>query len=132
MIVAFDVDDTLIIPSVATGFERDVPNYDVIRVYQFFHDQGHVMVIWSGGGAEYARMWAGKLGLVATYYLDKHDAFVKPDLTFDDSDLKLGTVNVKVRRINNRVVRYPDRVRTEQPASADEVGASRKRTEGAS
>ena len=50
MIIAFDVDDTLIVPSVATGFDRDTPNYDVIMLYRWFQSQGHTMVIWSGGG----------------------------------------------------------------------------------
>jgi hypothetical protein len=110
LIVAFDVDDTLIVPAVATGFDRDVPSYETIAVYRWFQAQGHEMVIWSGGGSDYAKMWAEKLGLVADLYLDKHDAHVKPHIAFDDSDLTLAQVNVKVRRVNNRVVRYPDRV----------------------
>ena len=109
--VAFDVDDTLIVPAVVTGFVRDVPNYETIAVYRWFQAQGHQMIIWSGGGADYAHQWADRLGLTADYYFDKHDRkALTPDLAFDDSDLTLATVNVKVRRINNSVVRYPDRV----------------------
>lgn len=118
--VAFDVDDTLIVPALATGFDRDVPNYETIAVYRWFQAQGHRMVIWSGGGADYAKQWAEKLGLVADDYLDKHykwdgqalfvDGPVKPDISFDDSDLTLATVNVKVKRLNNKVIRYPERI----------------------
>ena len=108
--VAFDVDDTLIIPAVATGFDRDVPNYDTVALYRWFQAQGHTMIVWSGGGADYARQWADKLGLVADEYLDKHAAGIAPDLAFDDSDLSLAKVNVKVKRINNKIVRYPDRI----------------------
>lgn len=127
LIVAFDVDDTLIIPAVATGFDRDVPNYDTIAVYRWFQAQGHTMIIWSGGGADYARQWAEKLGLVADQYLDKHyapavggqpltvDGPVQPDIAFDDSDLSLAKVNVKVKRLNNKVVRYPERVAKASP-----------------
>ncbi|KKN82065.1 hypothetical protein LCGC14_0313320 [marine sediment metagenome] len=111
LIVAFDVDDTLIIPASATGFDIDVPNYEVIAVYRWFQAQGHTMVIWSGGGEDYAKTWAAKLGLTADYYLDKHDTSLRPDLAFDDADLTLAKVNVKVKRVNNSVVRYPDRVR---------------------
>jgi phosphoserine phosphatase len=101
LVVAFDVDDTLIVPAVATGFDRDVPNYETIAVYRWFQAQGHTMVIWSGGGAQYARDWADKLGLVASFYLDKHSrqtpdgdyCILDPDLTFDDSVLTLGRVN---------------------------------------
>ena len=110
LIIAFDVDDTLIVPAVATGFERDVPSYEAIAVYRWFQAQGHEMVIWSGGGADYARQWADRLGLVADHYLDKHDAPFLPHIAFDDSDLTLAQVNVKVKRVQNRVVRYPDRV----------------------
>ena len=113
MLVAFDVDDTLIIPAAATGLDRDVPNYETIAVYRWFQAQGHTMIVWSGGGKDYAQMWGEKLGLNADSYFDKHDAGFRPDLTFDDSDLTLGTVNVKVKRLNNKVVRYPDRVNKE-------------------
>lgn len=111
LVVAFDVDDTLIVPAVATGFDQDVPNYETIAVYRWFQAQGHHMVIWSGGGEEYARHWAEKLGLHADEYADKHAGLGgRPDLAFDDGDISLAVVNVKVRRLNNRVVRYPDRV----------------------
>ena len=121
LLVAFDVDDTLIVPAVATGFDRDVPNYETIAVYRWFQSHGHLMVVWSGGGEDYARMWGEKLGLNADVYRDKHDRapftfphepFEKaaPDIAIDDSDLTLATVNVKVGRVNNRIVRYPDRV----------------------
>lgn len=127
LLVAFDVDDTLITPQVEkqggvwvpTG--PDVPNYEMVAVYRWFQAQGHIMVVWSGGGEDYARMCGEKLGLNADVYRDKHDAspFVfshepyekdTPDLAFDDSDIELATVNVKVKRANNGYVRYPDRV----------------------
>lgn len=114
LLVAFDVDDTLIVPACATGFDRDVPNYDTIAVYRWFQAQGHEMVVWSGGGADYARHWADKLGLEASYYLDKHAAkaegIIVPDIAFDDGDIRLATVNVKVKRLKNGIVRYPERV----------------------
>lgn len=119
LVVAFDVDDTLIVPAVATGFERDVPNYETIAVYRWFQAQGHTMVIWSGGGADYAAQWADKLGLKADFYMDKHDAHhdagingvVAADLAFDDSSyLDLGKVNIHVKRVNNGVVRHPERI----------------------
>jgi phosphoserine phosphatase len=55
MKIAFDIDDTLIIPSVATGFDRDTPNYEMINLYKWFESQGHYMIIWSGGGVDYAK-----------------------------------------------------------------------------
>lgn len=116
MKVAFDVDDTLIIPAVATGLDRDVPNYEVIAIYRWFQAQGNTMVIWSGGGKDYAQMWADKLGLEPDIVSDKMPDFrtAGVDLAFDDSDFELATVNVKVKRINNKVIRYPDKIRNKK------------------
>jgi hypothetical protein len=134
LVVAFDVDDTLIVPAVATGFDVDVPNYEMIAVFRWFQTQGHTMIIWSGGGEDYAAMWANKLGLIADAYHDKHyyaahiepKGFTKPDLSFDDSDLDLARVNVKVRRVNNKVVRWPERV-AKKAAMDQVVGIGRGR-----
>lgn len=103
MNIAFDVDDTLIIPSVATGFDRDVPNYETISVYRWFQAQGHHMIVWSGGGVDYARMWADKLGLNPDEIRVKEKSDV--DIAFDDCDVDLAKVNVKVKRFNNSVRR---------------------------
>lgn len=64
MKIAFDVDDTLIIPAIATGLKQDTPNYETIAIYKMFQNLGFFMVIWSGCGTDYARMWADKLGLI--------------------------------------------------------------------
>lgn len=133
LLIAFDVDDTLIVPAIATGLDRDVPNYETIAVYRWFQAQGHEMVVWSGGGADYAAMWGRTLGLAADHYLDKHSALLgeladrRVDLTFDDSDLTLGTTNVKVKRLNNGIVRYPDRV-SRRPIGTPRPGALRRGT----
>jgi hypothetical protein len=101
--IAFDVDDTLIVPSIATGFEVDVPNYGVLCMFKFFAEQGHHMIIWSGGGPDYARMWAGKLGLHAEIRSKEKSPDV--DIAFDDCDVDLAKVNVKIKRINNGISR---------------------------
>ncbi len=105
LVVAFDVDDTLIVPSVATEFDRDVPNYETIAVYKWFQNQGNYMIIWSGGGTDYATMWAEKLGLTADETIVKDLKRTDVDIAFDDMDVKLGTVNVKVKRLNNKISR---------------------------
>lgn len=103
-IIAFDVDDTLIIPAVATGLATDTPNYEMISLYLWFQKQGHRMIIWSGGGEDYARMWAEKLGLkpdvVAFKCVEKAEE-LKPDIAFDDCNVELARVNIKVKRISN-------------------------------
>jgi len=100
--IAFDVDDTLIIPSVA-GYAKDVPNYDTIALYRWFQAQGHYMIIWSGSGVDWAKTWAEKLGLKADEFPRKGS--IPVDIAFDDCDVKLGLVNVKVKRINNHISR---------------------------
>lgn len=111
MIIAFDVDDTLIIPAIATGRDIDTPSYDTIAIYKWFQNQGNRMIIWSGGGADYAQMWANKLGLTADQYLAKTTELKDQiDIAFDDSDINLAKVNVKVKRVANRIIRYPDKV----------------------
>lgn len=110
--IAFDVDDTLIVPAVATGLDIDVPNYPVIQIYKWFQDQGNHMTIWSGGGKDYAQMWADKLGLKPDRVEVKGPHIKKDefDICFDDADMIIGKVNVKVKRLNNSVVRYPDKI----------------------
>ncbi len=95
--IAWDVDGTLIHQD---GSREDTPRYDVIILFHIFQKLGCDMYIWSGGGVEYARRWAEKLGLQAT--IVPKGSF-KPSLTFDDLDLdmretekSLGLVNIQV------------------------------------
>ena len=103
MRIAFDVDDTLIIPSAVTG-NRDIPNYETIAVYRWFQAQGNYMIIWSGSGMAWAQAWADKLGLVPDEIRMKQYS-EDVDIAFDDCDVKLGKVNVKVKRVANDISR---------------------------
>ncbi len=121
MKVAFDIDDTLLIPNVATGFANDTPNYDTVALYKWFQDQGNEMVLWSGSGMDWAQTWGEKLGLQPFTVMKKEKVVVsdswatdpeKPgviypliDIAFDDCDVDLAKVNVKVKRVNNRADR---------------------------
>jgi len=104
--IAFDVDDCLLLPSVATGLDIDTPNYDNIDIFRYFQAQGHDMVVWSGSGMDYASRWAEKLGLRPCIVLEKrrYDTF-EPDICFDDCDVDLAKVNIKVKRLNNSISR---------------------------
>jgi len=101
MKIAFDVDDTLLIPSVAFN-GREIPNYDTVAMFKWFEAQGNDMIIWSGSGCDWASTWAEKLGLKARIIRKGAE---EVDIAFDDCDVKLGTVNVKVKRINNHISR---------------------------
>ncbi|MFW5983185.1 MAG: hypothetical protein ACOCQ4_01695 [bacterium] len=102
--IAFDLDDTLIIPAIATGFERDVPNYQNIQIFHWFQEQGHYIIVWSGGGVDYVQAWMDRLGLAPDEICKKGEKEV--DIAFDDADVQLGKVNIKVKRHNNSIQRY--------------------------
>lgn len=104
LVVAFDVDDTLIIPPEATGNKYDVPNHKTIAIYRWFKNQGAYMIVWSGGGVPYARRWVEKLNLNPDEIRMKQKS-ADVDIAFDDCDVDLARVNVKVKRLNNQVKR---------------------------
>jgi len=104
MKIAFDVDDTLIIPSVVTG-NRDVPNHDTIAIYRWFQAQGYEMIIWSGSGCDWAQTWGEKLGLEPFEVRPKLKHYNDVLIAFDDCDVELATVNIKVKRIENSISR---------------------------
>lgn len=102
--IAFDIDDTLIVPSVALGFGDETPNYETIAILKWFQAQGAEIVLWSGSGIDWAKRWGEKLGLQPFVVLqkEKNEAI---DIAFDDCDVDLGKVNIKVKRINNSISR---------------------------
>jgi len=125
MKIAFDIDDTLIVPSIATTDNggRDTPNYETIAIYKWFQAQGHEMILWSGSGMDWAQTWGEKLGL-GPFTVQKKEAEIvcqtygrgckdrecinhdyDIDIAFDDCDVDLAKVNVKVKRINNGISR---------------------------
>lgn len=97
-IVAFDVDGTLIWQEGQVNLgcnykEPDTPRYEVIQLFRLFQELGCEMIVWSGGGIEYAKRWALKLGL--TCFI-KEKGEIEVDIAVDDEDVKLGKVNLKV------------------------------------
>lgn len=104
MRIAFDIDDCLLVPSVASGFGRDTPNYETVAVLKWFQAQGHTIILWSGSGMDWAATWGEKLGL-APYVVLPKDKKGAADIAFDDCDVDLARVNVKVRRVNNKISR---------------------------
>jgi hypothetical protein len=103
MKIAFDIDDTLIVPSVVTG-TIDTPNYENIALYKWFQSQGYYMVLWSGSGMDWCKVWNEKLGLQADEIRIKQKSD-DIDICFDDCDVDLARVNIKVQRFNNNISR---------------------------
>lgn len=86
LLVAFDIDGTLI-------DDLDNPRYEVIDLLRWFVKNGHEVVVWSGGGEDYAMHWCNKLGLarMGITYVEKNgfkkrDDGFKLDIAVDDED----------------------------------------------
>ena len=78
--VAFDVDDTLTV--------GNVPRTSVVNLCRAMYESGLFdVIIWSGGGADYARMWRDrcKLPEEISCYHKSDPTLRKPDIAFDDS-----------------------------------------------
>ena len=92
--VAFDVDGTLI------SEVDDSPNWPMIDLLRQFHALGAKVIVWSGGGTDYADMWVRRLNLGAfaqVWVKDRHTLSVV-DLAVDDESVVLGVANWKVER----------------------------------
>jgi len=110
MKIAFDVDDTLIIPPCVNGLDIDTPNYEVINLYKWFQSQEHDMIIWSGSGLDWAKRWAEKLGL-SPCEIRRKEKSLDIDICFDDCDVDLAKTNIKVKRLKNNISRKEDNER---------------------
>jgi phosphoserine phosphatase len=101
MIVAFDVDLTL------TNYDNS-PNYEVIDILRWFLRNGDRVIIWSGGGFDYAKSCAERLGLYGLKNVMcsmKHlpaAQKLKVDIAFDDEFVQLGKVNIKINNLTKK------------------------------
>lgn len=104
MKIAFDIDDTILVPSVAAGFGMDTPNYETISILRWFQAQGYEIILWSGSGMDWAKTWGEKFGLMP-FTVRVKEASEDIDICFDDCEVSLAKVNVRVKRINNGISR---------------------------
>lgn len=85
---AFDIDGTLI-----SG--RGELNFDVVEAMFALDKLGVEVVVWSGGGGDYANQIVRKFGLPFKAH-GKGD--VKVDIAFDDQVVALATVNITIKQ----------------------------------
>lgn len=97
MNIAFDIDDTLWKIRKEEGFMDQVPDYDLIQVLRWFYQNGDTIYFWSAGGEDYCQTIVTKLGL-DEYGTVIEKGSIQPDIAFDDMEVSLGKVNVRVRR----------------------------------
>ena len=96
MIVAFDVDLCLIT-------KENRINHEVLDLLLWFIKNNDRVIIWSGGGIDWAKKWARHLGVdnkvqVAMKTMENAKA-LGIDIAVDDEFVELGKVNIK---INNK------------------------------
>lgn len=89
---AFDVDGTLI----KKTDNGDEPRYEIIQMAKTLSALGHTVFVWSGGGEDYARNWARKLGLLPEIRILPKSKSFDIDVAFDDNHVELAKINVIV------------------------------------
>lgn len=90
--IAFDVDGTLI----KKTDKGDVPRYEVIALLKTLQSFGYTIFVWSGGGEDYARHWAEKLGLLPDVRILPKSKSYNLDVAFDDHATSLAKVDIIV------------------------------------
>lgn len=106
MKVAFDIDDTLIIPSVANPSWQNIWNTENIALYKKLQSEWHYMILWSWSGIKWCEYWNDKLNLncdeirVKQFYPDS-----PVDICYDDCVVDLAIENIRVKRVNNSISR---------------------------
>ena len=95
-IIAFDVDGTLTYET-ENKDRNGTPNYENIEILWWFFARGHEIRIWSAGGVEYAETVARRLGLLGHPRINVvAKGSERVDISFDDQEVDLGKVNIKV------------------------------------
>ena len=101
VIIAFDVDGTLIRDG---GYRADIANERIVELLKTLSSFKNIkIVVWSGGGKEYAERWVRLLGIEDNVWksMSKIQANIdgfKPDIAVDDiQDTALGNINLIVR-----------------------------------
>lgn len=106
MKVAFDIDDTLIIPSIVSESWENEGNMENIAKYMEHKEKGDYMILWSGSGTTWAHNWNEKLQLNADEIRVKMKYEDSPvDICYDDCIVDLAKVNIKVKRVRNSISR---------------------------
>lgn len=88
MIIAFDIDNTLI-------DQYDRPRWEIIYLLHFFVKNREDVVVWSGGGIDYCINWCNRLGILDFVRIIEKGS-LKADLSFDDEKVDLAILNCKV------------------------------------
>ena len=97
--IAFDIDNTLM--KWDREWKLQTPDFALIAVLNWFVGNGDDVIVWSGGGKDYADRTVEKLGLHGVRTVAPKGS-EKVDIAFDDEMTSLGLVDVYIRRHDNR------------------------------
>ncbi len=92
MTIAFDVDGTLL-------DEHDKPREEIVAILKALSRAGHDIFVWSGGGVSYAEQRVRDLDLKKYSKIKgciQKSAGSGIDMCFDDQEVNLARVNVRV------------------------------------
>lgn len=91
--IAFDVDGTLV-------SYQDEPRWEVLAMLRLL-SKTNTIIVWSGGGKDYAEMWVRKLGIEKYVNGCRHkpmgtEKAVDVDVCFDDENVDIAKVNIRI------------------------------------
>jgi hydroxymethylpyrimidine pyrophosphatase-like HAD family hydrolase len=93
MIIAFDVDNTLLVEKNGVV----VVNHDMVILMRAIYTLGLAdIVVWSGGGDDYAKQIVRKYGLSDMVSVACMKGTLLVDIAIDDQDIDLAKVNLKL------------------------------------
>lgn len=95
MKIAFDIDDTLF--KIRLDKKDQVPDFELLQVLRWFHQNGDDVYVWSAGGIDFANRFVTKMGIDDIVTVIRKGS-IKVDIAFDDMETNLATVDVKVNR----------------------------------
>lgn len=110
LVVAFDTDDTLLIPNVAfknkeiLEYKVGAKHIDNVNAYKWFQNNWCHMIVWSWTWLDWANKWAKEFWLNPDEIREKW-MWYDVDIAIDDMNVDLATVNMKVKRVNNSISR---------------------------
>jgi hypothetical protein len=87
-VVAFDVDGTLI------GLDNK-PRWDILDMLRIMNRYCRV-IVWSGAGKDYARLWGRRLFLPDDVEYMEKPTGSNASICFDDQPVRLADINIRV------------------------------------
>lgn len=120
IVVAFDTDDTLLIPNIAMDesirvmhsiwYSEDYiepawyKHWQNVYIYDWYKKSWCYMIVWSWTGTWWAEKWAKEFGLEYDEIREKKK-YDDIDISVDDCVVDLAKLNIKVKRVNNQISR---------------------------